>query len=307
MITCIAKTLALAGLLAGFARAQSLIPINTEAIKRAVVFLYAADAAGQPDTTKELATGFLLGIPTRSDPKKSYFALVTARYVVDPMWACVAPQNPASIYARVNRKTYDSAHDASGVEFVQVPLIVNGQIVWTKHASDAVDAVLVPINFDKFSTNDVATVGVSDFPTPDELRLVAIGDEIVSAGLVPGLSGKKRNYPFFKFGKVSSIPDELGVMPCRMQTKPLNHWYIAATLIGGNSGSPIFRLPPGNAVIRFGDSRPFLLGVQSTAVVAGEIAGMTPSSLVFEIIESLKLPDANLDRGPVKAAGPPPK
>jgi hypothetical protein len=90
-------------------------------------------------------------------------------------------------------------------------------------------------------------------------------------------------------------------MQCEMKAQPANLWYVAATLIPGNSGSPIFRLPPGNAALRFGDSRVFLLGVQSAAVVAGEIAGLTPSSLVFEIIESLKLPDANLDRGPAKA------
>jgi hypothetical protein len=306
-MTWIVRALALAGIMGQVVPAQSLIPINTEAVKRAVVFLYAADAAGQPDTARELATGFLLEIQTRSDPTKSYFALVTARHVVDPVWACAAPQNPASMYASVNRKTYDPAKDASGVEFIEVPLIVKGKAVWTKHASDAVDAVLVPINYDKFSPNDVATVRMSDFPTPDELRLVGIGDEIVSAGLVPGLSGKKRNYPFFKFGKVSSIPEELGVMQCGMQTKPANHWYIAATLVSGNSGSPIFHLPPGNAVLSFGNGRPFLLGLQSSAVVAGEIAGMTPASLIFEIVESLKLPDANLDRGPTKAAGPPPR
>jgi hypothetical protein len=200
MVMRVVKALAVAGLLVGSARAQSLIPINTEAVKRAVVFLYSADAAGQPDTSKELATGFLLEIPKRSDPKTSYFALVTARHVVDPVWACAAPQNPVAIYARVNRKTYDPVKDTSGVEFIKVPLIVGGQTTWTKHKSETVDAVLVAVNYDKFSLNDVATVLVSDFPTPDELRVVGIGEEIVSAGLVPGLSGKNRNYPFFKFG-----------------------------------------------------------------------------------------------------------
>ena len=73
---------------------------------------------------------------------------------------------------------------------------------------------VIPIDFDRFSLNDVATVRISDFPTPEELRSVGIGEDIVSAGLVPGLSGKKRNYPFFKFGRVSNIPDEPGVIPC---------------------------------------------------------------------------------------------
>ena len=58
--------------------------------------------------------------------------------------------------------------------------------------------------------------------------------------------------------------------------------------------------------MRFGNSRPYLLGLQSMSVVAGEIAGMVPVQNIFEIIESLKLPDANLKRGPVENSPPPP-
>ncbi len=300
MTRLLGRTLSLAGLVAFLSPAQSLIPINTEAVKKAVVFLFATDPNGQPDTTKELATGFLIRIPTKSDPTKAYFVLATARHVVDPTWACVAVQDPTSIYARVNRKTYDPAHDISGVEFVRVPLVEDGHSLWKKHTNDAVDAALLPINAEQFLANDVGAISVSDFPTPEEIRTVGIGEDIISAGLVPGISGRKRNYPFFKFGKVSNIPDEPSFMPCGNQPKPVNHWYIAATLVPGNSGSPIFLLPPGNAIMSFGNRRPFLLGLQSISVIAGEIAGMTPAQFIFEIIESLKLPDADLDRGPAK-------
>jgi hypothetical protein len=107
---------------------------------------------------------------------------------------------------------------------------------------------------------------------------------------------------------VSNIPEEEGVLPCRGDTKPLNHWYIAATLVGGNSGSPIFFLPPGNAILSFGGvtNRPFLLGLQSVSLIAGEIAGMTPVQYIFEIIESLKLPNANLNRGGAQKPSPSP-
>ena len=67
-------SLLLCGLITSLGSAQSLIPINTEAVKRAVVFLYGADAAGKPDVTKELATGFLVEIPLKSDTTKSFFA-----------------------------------------------------------------------------------------------------------------------------------------------------------------------------------------------------------------------------------------
>jgi len=113
--------------------------------------------------------------------------------------------------------------------------------------------------------------------------------------LVPTFLGEKRNYPFFKFGKVSSIPDEDTLMPCASGApRPHTVWYLAATLIGGNSGSPIFILPPGNLLISMSNTRPFFVGLQ---IIAGEIAGMTPSQYIFEILDSLHLQDANMSRG----------
>jgi hypothetical protein len=308
-MVCLLRCLVAFGFL-GVSLVASLIPINVEAVKKAVVFLYSADPTGQPDTSKELATGFLVAIPiANSEPQRSYFVLVTARHVVDPVWACQGPTNPSLIYARVNRKDYDPKRDASGVEFVPLHLIVDNKTAWVKHTTDSVDAAVVPIDVPRFLANDVVAIRLADFGTPTEIQAVGIGDDIVSAGLVPGLSGKKRNYPFFKFGKVSNIPDEEGVMPCRGDTKALNYWYMAATLIGGNSGSPMFFLPAGNAVINFGGptNRPFLLGLQSMSVAAGEIAGMTPVQYIFEIIESLKLPNADLTRGIVQNPSPTPK
>jgi len=281
------------------ASAQSLLPINTELIKRAVVFLYAADSAGNVDSTKELATGFLVEIPLKSDATKSYFILVTARHVVDPVWACTASQNPTAIYARVNHKA-SATSQSSGVEFIKLSLVENNQPSWARHESDAVDAAVLTIDPKAFFANDVASIKVAEFGTPEEIKSVGIGSDIVSAGLVPGLSGRRRNNPFFKFGKISNIPDEDGLIPCGTTGKPGTYWYIAATLIGGNSGSPIFLLPPGNAIMRFGQARPFLLGLQSMSLVAGEIAGMVPVQFIFEVIESLKLHDANLYRGQIE-------
>ncbi len=286
------------------ASAQSLIPINTQAVRRAVVFLYGADSAGKPDVSKELATGFLVQIPFNGDAAQSYFILVTARHVVDPVWACAATQNPTVLYARVNHKV-STKPQSSQVDFIKLSLVENNRQSWAKHVSDAVDAAVLPIDAAAFFANDVVPIRVADFGTPEEIKSVGIGDDIVSAGLVPGLSGKKKNNPFFKFGRISNIPDEDGLLPCGTTGKPGIYWYIAATLIGGNSGSPIFLLPPGNAIMSFGNTRPFLLGLQSMSIVAGEIAGMVPVQYIFEIIESLKLPDANLRRGPVAKNSPP--
>jgi hypothetical protein len=49
--------------------AQATININVEAVQKSVVFLYAADAQGAVDKNRPIGTGFLVGIPLKSDPK----------------------------------------------------------------------------------------------------------------------------------------------------------------------------------------------------------------------------------------------
>jgi len=83
-------------------------------------------------------------------------------------------------------------------------------------------------------------------------------------------------------------------------------WYIAANLINGNSGSPIFYAPP-----FFADrvKRGVLIGLQSSSLIAlsnqagnnvlepADIAGMTPVEDVFKIIEQHSSPAVDLYRG----------
>jgi hypothetical protein len=273
------------------ARATSLIPINTDTVKRSVIFLFATDKV------HEVGTGFLVEIPSLADPTKSYIVLITARHMVDPIWAHAGAANPAMLYARLNKKTFDPQHNESGVDFVEIPLVINGNPTWHRSDKDTIDVAVVPIDSHKFLESDIATIKIYEFGTPDELKAVGIGDEIISAGLVPHLSGQKRNYPFFKFGRVSNIPEEDTLVPCADgSTRPVTLWYVAATLVGGNSGSPIIALPPGNVVMHFGNSRPFLLGLQSMSLAGGEIAGMTPAQYIFEVLDSLHLKDANAKR-----------
>ena len=55
--------------------------------------------------------------------------LVTARHLVDPVWACKAPQNPTALYARVNKKVFDPTKDASGVEFIRLSLVADERFI----------------------------------------------------------------------------------------------------------------------------------------------------------------------------------
>jgi hypothetical protein len=146
---------------------------------------------------------------------------------------------------------------------------------------------------------DMGSIPLANFPTEDEVKKITIGDQLVSAGLVPGMSGKKRNSPFFKFGYVSSIPDEEVEVYCTREPYYVRGWFVAANLVAGNSGSPIFYVPAGGRGLVFGSvvTRPLLLGVQSSSIPPADLAVMTPIDYVYEIIESMHLVDADLRRG----------
>jgi hypothetical protein len=169
-----------------------------------------------------------------------------------------------------------------------------------------VDAAVIILDWGDWSKMqekyDFVPLRLSLFASPDEMPKFEIGDSIASAGLVPGRSGEKRNYPFFKFGEISNIPDEPFKVGCRL----VRVWYIAANLINGNSGSPIFYAPPffANRV-----KRGVLIGLQSSSLIAlsdqngsnvlepADIAGMTPVEDIFEIIEKYSSPLIDLYRG----------
>ena len=120
------------------------------------------------------------------------------------------------------------------------------------------------------------------------------------AGLLPGLQGNSRNYPIFKFGQISSIPSEDVETHCGTG-KPgffVKVWLLAANLVPGNSGSPIFHVPLGGNGLSFGGTRPMLLGVQSISYVGADIAGMTPSNFVYDILQTMGLGDVDFRRDP---------
>lgn len=281
------------------------ININVDAVQKTVVFLYSADANGAVDKTRPMGTGFLVFIPLKSDPKHGYRVLVTARHMLDPAWAKCGVENPNVIYARVNKKS-----EKFGVEFVAIRLTDQGKPTWAHHTDNEVDAAVAPIiiNEDLF---DVDSVPVELFPTEAETALQSIGDPVMSAGLLPFLPGNARNYPIFKFGQISNIPSESIETRCVLPQGPtflVKVWLIAANLVPGNSGSPIFHVPLGGSGVSIGGTRPMLLGVQSLSYIGSDVAGMTPIKFVYEILEQQGFKNADLHRGPQPASSnPPPK
>ena len=79
----------------------SSMPFNVGIVKKSMVFLYYPK-----EKDFEVGTGFLVDIPSKEDPKRSFVAIVTARHIVDPKWEGCSWGNPQEIYARVNVKNF---------------------------------------------------------------------------------------------------------------------------------------------------------------------------------------------------------
>lgn len=279
------------------------VPFDTDFVGRTVVFLYGAKPDGTADTRAPIGTGFLIRVPHLSDQDVTV-VLVTARHIFDPLWArCAVERNPAVIFVRINTVAGSPNH----VRYVTVPLEANGHPTWFKHHDDDVDAAVIALRLtgDDFRTLDFRALPFWRLPTDEELHTISIGDDIVSAGVLLELRDTQRNYPVFKFGKISNIPNEDIPTQCvgGVQFK-IRAWLVAANLVPGNSGSPILYYPPfgeNSDISSPGLQRMVLIGIQSSSAVPSDIAFMTPANYVFDIIQSMNLRNADLYRGKPKS------
>jgi hypothetical protein len=254
--------------------------IDVRRVQKSVVFLYAANGAGEVDKAKPLGTGFVVQFPANDDAGKARHVIVTARHIVDPEWAKCGTSNPGEIFARSNK---DAEH-GGGVDFFSLPLNREEE-PWLHSSNDEVDVAVLPMDHIDTSRFDLASISISEFPTEAEEKALDIGDQIVSAGLMPDLPGVMRNYPIFKFGRISSIPAEPIETQCNARSPKvfLSLWLIAVNLVSGNSGAPIFYMPSATESLP-DNTRTVLLGVQSISFFGAGIAGMTPIKYVSEIL-----------------------
>ena len=273
--------------------------INTQFLKKTIVYLYRGDTFGDPGLP--LGTGFLVRIPLMSDPTRAYVVLITARHMVDPAWDHCPDSQPQVIYLRYNKKTYDPAKDESGIDYFPLPLNVNGVPTWHHPTEEDADVAVFLLNAKLLQDKaDAEAISISDFATDDEAMQRTTTDPVLSVGLLPAYPGVKRNYPFWKFGQISDKPDESIPVPCVKDgaTTPLRVWFLSINLVPGNSGSPIFYAPEGSNGVSFGGGRVNLVGLQSVSFLGADISGMTPVQYIFEAIQNLKLQDVDLYRGP---------
>jgi hypothetical protein len=197
---------------------------------------------------------------------------------------------------------FNPQSDEVGVSYIPVELIQNGVATWQKSADDNVDVAVLKVPPELVTGEyDVRFMNFRSFGKPEELAKIGIGSQIASTGLVPGLEGKNRNYPIFKFGKIASIPEEMAVIRCNQDSpaRQLRIWWVAANLVPGNSGSPIYfdpLFPPG-ADITAGEPRAMIIGLQSITIPGADLAGMTPANYIVDVISHAAPKDADLSFG----------
>jgi hypothetical protein len=279
---------------------RAITSLDTSFLNKTVVFFFQSDLAGNA-TDKLDATGFLIMVPSRADPNK-YPLLVTARHVVDPVWAGCAPTNPTRLFLRVNKMRFDPGVDRTGVSYIPVDLRKNGMPTWHKSDDENVDVAVLRAPAELMSGNyDVRFLNFRNIGKPEEIAKIGIGSQTASTGLVPGLQGQNRNAPVFHFGKIASIPDETTPFQCvpHGTPRPLRVWWIATTLVPGTSGSPIYfdpLFPPG-ADMSAGEPRAMLIGLQSLSAPGADLSGMTPVRYIFDVISHSVPGDADLTLG----------
>jgi hypothetical protein len=280
---------------------QSAFQVNYQTIRNSVVFIYSRGADGQ---TTEDGTGFLLSVPQKSDPTKSFIVLVTARHMVDPSWDGCSQDSP-NLVARFNKKDFnpDVAGSVGTVDYelprLSDPMRTFKWLNWMFPADGSADLAFTVLSYTDLAAlgADFAAAGLAEVARPNETRMMDTGSQIMSAGLFPGLSGRLRNYPIFKFGYVSSRPTEkivLGKDCAKGIEREETAWLIAASLVPGNSGSPILYIPVGFNGLNVGGGRPSIIGVQSSAVVGWDVAGMTPIKFLIDAIRAADMPGADL-------------
>jgi hypothetical protein len=279
--------------------------INTDAVKKSIVFILYPRS--DSDRT-EVGTGFLLQVPITNDPGHHHSVIVTARHIVDPEWAGCHWRNPSAIIVRANSKDYQPGVSATGIWQYSFPLSANGRKLWLSHSDDRVDIAIIPIANEQEAEllrQDDTQLELQDFGTPEEIQKfsIGIGANFISAGLVPAILNDKRNYPAFKFGKISNVLDEPVKMQCEGgETKDRLNWLIAGNFVPGNSGSPLFLQPLEFSLappFEFTGPRNMIIGVLSGSIDGADLGEMVPIEYVFEIIKK-SYPDADLYRGTEK-------
>lgn len=235
-------------------------------------------------------TGFLIDVPSKTKRGTNYTFLVTARHLVDRNWTD-SQEVADRLLMRMNRKgplVLEIGERAT----VDYPL---REQVWLHPDADSIDIAFTMIPKENLvaSGANVEPLGSDALASQAEADSMRVGDETVSAGLLSGVSGNLANFPIFKWGHISSFHSE--PIPTKMPNGKIHNMFealVSASLVRGNSGSPVFVLPNERH-----PQRMFLAGVQSMSYIGNDVAGMAPIRSLIDSLRKLK-DQPDIDFGP---------
>jgi hypothetical protein len=272
------------------AMANSDIKFTPWPIPESVYFLYKKieDASGSPHRVAS-ATAFILSVPDRDHHTLARF-IVTARHVVDPQWAHCSDQNPASIEVRLNRRD-------GGVGYETVPLESGRRRRYDTPLDGTSDLAIIRIDdrlipdLDTYKSFDTP---FSLLPTQSDIFKIAQaqngpsrdrpGHLIVTASLRTQVPTDLSAFPLSDFGIIASTTTEPVSVQCGSGSPPtpLKVWFINASIEQGDSGAPVY-----TSVVRSGQTArtPILIGVQAIAWPDRGVAGITPSSVLADLVQ----------------------
>jgi len=233
------------------------------------------------------ATAFVVSVP---GPRRSVVRfLVTARHVVDPEWAHCAEPDPDSIDVRFNRRS-------GGVAYETIPLQSGRSRRFFTPSDPAADLAIIPLDQALGPRVDEYKIFDTPFrllPSGRESQLLHPGLPVVTARLPQSPSDEIDAFPVFDAGTLATMPTASIEVQCggpddplgdtQPPTKPLHVWLIDGGIPRGVSGSPVYtRLARAEGAAE----ATVLLGVQSVTWPDKGIAGITPSTVLADLIRS---------------------
>ncbi len=196
--------------------AQKRIELNTELMK-STFKIQGLDGS--------FGTAFILGKPSKNDPSKSMFVLITAAHVLKGMKG-----DSAIIYLRKkeNDRTY------SKVPY-KIEIRKKGKQTWVKHDSVDVAALYIALpNYVDFNLLGVGLLGMDEIYQKIDIHP---GDKFMCLGYPLGQESNQYGFPIVRSGILASYP----ITP----TKTVKSFLLDVKIFKGNSGGPVYFVQSG--------------------------------------------------------------
>jgi hypothetical protein len=191
------------------------VPRIADFIMDCSVYLYQTEIDAR-DGVNYGGSGFLVHIPTKSDPARGYIYAVTNKHVIDHDCGVLRLSKKNGGIDTISTQYSDWFLDADGDDLAVLPMDIKDFFRWWS----------VPV--DRFVTRELI-----------EAYNIGYGDEAFMVGRLENHAGKQKNTPIIRFGNVSLMADPsepIAVAGGREQ----EGFLVECRSLSGFSGSPVF-------------------------------------------------------------------